>query len=251
MHPVLKLEQSQARLLCNEQILQAAAIQHSTTHESTCSKALFIASRKWGKSVIAGEEEQQGRLAEPGREDELQQRRGGVACAQCHANVSLQGQRSSKEDVQNQAEKMNRSSDVEVLLVRSAEKVLDAVNGLLEPTAWNPQVLDRHAGLKILQVTFRTGNLCDNQDSVVTLCCGLASVAEPVKHGLHVCVWPWYSSSHLTLCSHQAVCVCDKQLLRAVAAMSHAACCGTHESQSFAAQLLDRYSLHHKIKSFL
>ena len=109
--------------------------------------------------------------------------------------MSLQGKKSSKEDVQNQAEKMNRSSDVEVLLVRSAEKVLDAVNGLLQPTAWNPQVLDRHAGLKILQVT------ADIHDSTVTVCCGVASVAEPVEHGVGVCIWPWYSSMHLTLFS--------------------------------------------------
>lgn len=67
-------------------------------------------------------------------------------------SCALQGQRSSAEDVRKQAKKANRSSSIEVLLVRSAEKVLDGVNGLLKPTAWSPQVLTKQAGLKILQV---------------------------------------------------------------------------------------------------
>ena len=66
--------------------------------------------------------------------------------------MAVQGQQSDEEEVQRQGEKANRSSSVEVLLVRSTEKVLDAVNGLLGPTAWNHQILDKGAGLTILQV---------------------------------------------------------------------------------------------------
>lgn len=50
-----------------------------------------------------------------------------------------------------QADPANRSSRMEVLLVRSVEKTLDAVNGRLKPTSWTP-VLSRDDGLRVLQV---------------------------------------------------------------------------------------------------
>lgn len=40
---------------------------------------------------------------------------------------------------------------MEVLLVRSVEKALDAVNGRLKPTSWTA-VLSREDGLRVLQV---------------------------------------------------------------------------------------------------
>lgn len=64
----------------------------------------------------------------------------------------LQGQQSTPEELEQQTEKANRSSSVEVLLVRSAEKALDAANNLLKPTAWNSQILSSEQALDVLQV---------------------------------------------------------------------------------------------------
>lgn len=66
--------------------------------------------------------------------------------------LTEQDQESSPEDIKSQADPANRSSRMEVLLVRSVEKALDAVNGLLKPTSWN-SVLGKDDGLRVLQVS--------------------------------------------------------------------------------------------------
>ena len=63
----------------------------------------------------------------------------------------LQGQQSSQQDLEKQADAAHRSCSMEVLLVRSIEKVLDAVNRRIKPTEWNT-LLDPADGLDILQV---------------------------------------------------------------------------------------------------
>lgn len=65
--------------------------------------------------------------------------------------LGLQDQKCSPDDIKSQAEPANRSSRMEVLLVRSVEKALDAVNGRLKHTSWNA-VLTRNDGLRVLQV---------------------------------------------------------------------------------------------------
>lgn len=66
--------------------------------------------------------------------------------------LSEQDQESSPKEIRSQADPAKRSSRMEVLLVRSAEKALDAVNGLLKLTSWN-SVLSRDDGLRVLQVS--------------------------------------------------------------------------------------------------
>ena len=58
-----------------------------------------------------------------------------------------------------QADPAKRSSRMEVLLVRSVEKALDAVNGLLKPTSWNA-VLSKDDGLRVLQVSPQASHHC-------------------------------------------------------------------------------------------
>ena len=94
--------------------------------------------------------------------------------------MAVQGQKSTEEEVQRQGEKANRSSSVEVLLVRSTEKVLDAVDGLLISTAWNCQLLDRQAGLRILQVIDAA---C--ADRVAMLCLARAMLVGSMHAGIH------------------------------------------------------------------
>lgn len=66
----------------------------------------------------------------------------------------VQGQECSSRDIEKQADPANRSSRMEVLLVRSVEKALDAVNGRLRSMTWNA-VLSKDDGLKVLQVWSR------------------------------------------------------------------------------------------------
>ena len=68
--------------------------------------------------------------------------------------VTEQDQECSPQDIRRQADPANRSSRMEVLLVRSVEKALDAVNGLLKPTSWNA-LLSKDDGLRVLQVSSR------------------------------------------------------------------------------------------------
>ena len=68
----------------------------------------------------------------------------------------MQEQQSSAEDIEQQGHKANRSSSMQVLLVRTVEKVLDGACGRLKATAWNT-VLDQSEAYKVLQVsTFST-----------------------------------------------------------------------------------------------
>ncbi len=62
---------------------------------------------------------------------------------------------------------------MEVLLVRSVEKVLDAVNGRIQHTQWNAPLEPKDA-LKILQV------------KVVLLFCVYQHVMHMQKHSMHV-----------------------------------------------------------------
>ena len=64
----------------------------------------------------------------------------------------VQGQQCSEEDLQKQADAAHRSCKMEVLLVRSVEKVLDAVNSRIRPTAWNT-LLSPADGISILKVS--------------------------------------------------------------------------------------------------
>lgn len=64
----------------------------------------------------------------------------------------MQGQQSTPEDIEEQGHKANRSSSMQVLLVRTVEKVLDGVCGRLKPTAWNA-LLDQSEAYKVLQVS--------------------------------------------------------------------------------------------------
>lgn len=64
----------------------------------------------------------------------------------------VQGKQSSPEDIVEQGLKANRSSSMQVLLVRTVEKVLDGVHGMLKPTAWNA-LLHQSEAYTVLQVT--------------------------------------------------------------------------------------------------
>ena len=64
----------------------------------------------------------------------------------------VQGQQSSGEDIQEQGLKVNRSSSMQVLLVRTVEKVLDGACGRLKVTAWNA-LLDQSEAYRVLQVS--------------------------------------------------------------------------------------------------
>lgn len=64
----------------------------------------------------------------------------------------MQGQQSTAEDIEEQGHKDNRSSSMQVLLVRTVEKVLDGVCGRLKPTAWNA-LLNESEAYKVLQVS--------------------------------------------------------------------------------------------------
>lgn len=66
----------------------------------------------------------------------------------------MQGQQSTAEDIEEQGHKANRSSSMQVLLVRTVEKVLDGACGRLKPTAWNA-LLDQSEAYKVLQVNTR------------------------------------------------------------------------------------------------
>ena len=68
--------------------------------------------------------------------------------------MHMQGQECSPEDIEKQADPANRSSRMEVLLVRSVEKALDVVNDRLKSMTWNA-VLRKDDGLKVLQVWSR------------------------------------------------------------------------------------------------
>lgn len=64
----------------------------------------------------------------------------------------VQGQESTPEDIEEQGKKANRSSSMQVLLVRAVEKLLDGVCHRLKRTAWNV-LLDDSEGHRALQVT--------------------------------------------------------------------------------------------------
>lgn len=64
----------------------------------------------------------------------------------------MQGQQSSTEEIEEQGLKANRSSSMQVLLVRAVEKVLDGACGSLKPTAWNA-LLHQPEAYKVLQVS--------------------------------------------------------------------------------------------------
>ena len=63
----------------------------------------------------------------------------------------LQTQECTDEDVAKQADRGNRCSDVEVLLVRCVQKEIDNLDGKLKDTAWNALVTTSQS-LKVLQV---------------------------------------------------------------------------------------------------
>ena len=65
--------------------------------------------------------------------------------------VVLQTQECTEEDVAEQADRGNRCSDVEVLLVRCVEKEIDNLDGKLKDTPWNAPVTTSQS-LKVLQV---------------------------------------------------------------------------------------------------
>ncbi len=71
----------------------------------------------------------------------------------CDENGSacLQDQKSTKIDIEKQGKKSNRSSTVEVLLVRSIEKEVENIKDQLKATAWNG-LLTPTEGLQVLQV---------------------------------------------------------------------------------------------------
>lgn len=70
-----------------------------------------------------------------------------------------QDQGCSPLDIKSQADPANRSSRMEVLLVRSVEKALDAVQGLLKPTSWSV-MLTRDDALTVLQVSSKLSHHC-------------------------------------------------------------------------------------------
>ena len=98
----------------------------------------------------------------------------------------VQGQSSSADDIEEQGKKENRSSGMQVLLVRTVEKVLDGVCARLKSTAWNA-LLDRPEGLAVLQVAFLLYNpfsihqFSYSTGTVITA----ASVDKADMHGNH------------------------------------------------------------------
>ncbi len=63
----------------------------------------------------------------------------------------MQGQKSSSKDIAKQSQKSKRSSNVSVLVVRLAEKVLDAHKSQLVATGWNALLTPPEA-IRVLQV---------------------------------------------------------------------------------------------------
>lgn len=63
----------------------------------------------------------------------------------------MQDQKSSPKDIAKQAQKSKRSSHVSVLVVRLAEKVVDAIKFQLKATGWNA-LLKVPEGTRVLQV---------------------------------------------------------------------------------------------------
>jgi len=63
----------------------------------------------------------------------------------------MQDQKSSPKDIAKQAQKSKRSSDVSVLVVRLAEKVVDGIKFQLKATGWNA-LLKAPEGPRVLQV---------------------------------------------------------------------------------------------------
>ena len=63
----------------------------------------------------------------------------------------MQGQKSSSKDIAKQSQKSKRSSNVSVLVVRLAEKVLDAHKSQLVATGWNA-LLTPPKAIRVLQV---------------------------------------------------------------------------------------------------
>ena len=77
----------------------------------------------------------------------------------------MQGQQSSAEDIEEQGHKANRSSSMQILLVRTVEKVLDGACGRLKLTAWNA-LLDQSEAYRVLQVSTFTSQASCRQASL-------------------------------------------------------------------------------------
>lgn len=103
--------------------------------------------------------------------------------------LMTQGQQSSEEDIEEQGSRANRSSSMQVLLVRTVEKLLDGVCHRLKRTAWNV-LLDDCEGHKALQVSMHISlhqpASCKRAHAKQT--CRLSRISDATVYASHVMV---------------------------------------------------------------